>query len=457
MKVKVTYSHIWWPILGIRALNLPIQVHTHSSEHTHLEKWATIYVAAPGEQFGVLLKGIGIEESAVHSLPPTTIPAGPRLELTTFRLWVWLFTIRPRLPLQPSATPVWHELPSKSQPQTSNPQTVAYTSDACGTQKYKCFRSRYWIGWIIQDFQETCVPRSLTFRLETKMPSLQTPSWKKKAIMFTTVMLSTYQDQLNAEFSKVCEIFKVRTIEFLIYILEFYTLVCYSGDISTSRNVTLNETNCDWLFDMLVKWPPGRPWPIKAAMDSRHSSISKFFEFCWNVGRGTYFQWGCVGTLHIMFKTAKKCVCICEKCIDVSKTLQHSECKNMFYVNVARGAWFSDMPLSTWMTSSSIAMTGGGIWSIWGLFWERWRLQDSRPTRRCVRLGVWRSDIWTSTWVTDKCVPKLIRLQPLKLVRDLRPKRWWDSFWGWWDTMEGLCLIIHTSPAHWLISLKRKH
>ncbi len=91
-----------------------------------------------------------------------------------------------------------------------------------------------------------------------------------------------------------------------------------------------------------------------------------------------------------------------------------------------RGAWFSDMPLSTWMTSSSIAMSGGGIWSIWGLFWERWRLQDSRPTRRCVRLGVWRSDIWTSTWVTDKCVPKLIRLQPLKLVRDLRPKSRWE-------------------------------
>ncbi len=24
------------------------------------------------------------------------------------------------------------------------------------------------------------------------------------------------------------------------------------------RNVTLNETNCDWLFDMSVKWPHER-------------------------------------------------------------------------------------------------------------------------------------------------------------------------------------------------------
>ncbi len=37
--VKVTYSQVWWPIFGIRALHLPIQVHTHSSEHTHTQQW----------------------------------------------------------------------------------------------------------------------------------------------------------------------------------------------------------------------------------------------------------------------------------------------------------------------------------------------------------------------------------------------------------------------------------
>ncbi len=36
-------------------------------------------------------RGIEGGESAVHSLPSSTIPAG--LELTTFRLWVWLSTI----------------------------------------------------------------------------------------------------------------------------------------------------------------------------------------------------------------------------------------------------------------------------------------------------------------------------------------------------------------------------
>ncbi len=66
-------------------------------------------------------------------------------------------------------------------------------------------------------------------------------------------MTSAYQDQLNAGFSKVCEIFKVQGIESLKYVQEFHTPVCYCGDISTHRNVTLNETTCDWLFDMSVK------------------------------------------------------------------------------------------------------------------------------------------------------------------------------------------------------------
>ncbi len=35
----------------------------------------------------------------------------------------------------------------------------------------------------------------------------------------------------------------------------------------------LNETNCDWLFDMSVKRPHG-PWPMKAAIYSRPSAVS---------------------------------------------------------------------------------------------------------------------------------------------------------------------------------------
>ncbi len=79
-----------------------------------------------------------------------------------------------------------------------------------------------------------------------------------KAVMFTNVTTNAYQDQLNAGFSKVCEIFKVRGIESLKYVREFHTPVWYCGDISTHRNMTLNETNCDWLFDMSVKRHHGR-------------------------------------------------------------------------------------------------------------------------------------------------------------------------------------------------------
>ncbi len=61
-------------------------------------------------------------------------------------------------------------------------------------------RSLCRIGWIIQDFRETCVLCSLTFRLEIKMPWRQTPSRKKNAVMFTNVMTNAYQDQINAGF-----------------------------------------------------------------------------------------------------------------------------------------------------------------------------------------------------------------------------------------------------------------
>ncbi len=67
------------------------------------------------------------------------------------------------------------------------------------------------------------------------------PSRQKKAIVFTTVTTNAYQGQLNAGFSKVCEIFKVRGTESLKYVREFYTPVCYCGDISTPRNVSVKR------------------------------------------------------------------------------------------------------------------------------------------------------------------------------------------------------------------------
>ncbi len=81
------------PILGIRVLHLTHPKCTHTAVNTNPGQLAAIYAAAPGEQLGVwcLAQGhlsCGNEglESAVHSLPPPTIPAGLRLDLATFGL-----------------------------------------------------------------------------------------------------------------------------------------------------------------------------------------------------------------------------------------------------------------------------------------------------------------------------------------------------------------------------------
>ncbi len=82
----------------------PSKVHTHSSEHTHTHTHTHTHSEhTPGAVGSHLCCGArgavgffscsraprhGIEggESAVHSLPPPTIPAGPRFEQVTFRL-----------------------------------------------------------------------------------------------------------------------------------------------------------------------------------------------------------------------------------------------------------------------------------------------------------------------------------------------------------------------------------
>ncbi len=57
----MTYGQIWWPILGIHALHLPIQsvrVHTHT--HTHTEQWAAIYALLKGTSVVVLRRALDI-------------------------------------------------------------------------------------------------------------------------------------------------------------------------------------------------------------------------------------------------------------------------------------------------------------------------------------------------------------------------------------------------------------
>ncbi len=104
----VTYSQVWWPILGICALHLTHpSVHTQQWTHTHREHTpravgSHLCCGARGTvevqclaQGSHLSHGIEGGESAVHSLPPPTIPAGP--ETRTRNLSITL-TIRPRLP-----------------------------------------------------------------------------------------------------------------------------------------------------------------------------------------------------------------------------------------------------------------------------------------------------------------------------------------------------------------------
>ncbi len=76
-------------------------MNTHTV-NTHLEQWASIYAAVPGEQLGVrclaqghLIRVNECEERALYiHPPPPTIPA----ELATFHYKSESLTIRPRLP-----------------------------------------------------------------------------------------------------------------------------------------------------------------------------------------------------------------------------------------------------------------------------------------------------------------------------------------------------------------------
>ncbi len=112
------------------------------------------------------------------------------------------------------------------------------------------------------------VSRLFSVRRETKMPWHQSPSQKKKAVVFTTVTTNAYQGQLNAGFSKVCEIFKVRGIESLKYVREIYTPVCYYGEISTHWNVTLNEMN---YVGQTASWAGLGQWNLPSIPDLQPS------------------------------------------------------------------------------------------------------------------------------------------------------------------------------------------
>ncbi len=138
------------------------------------------------------------------------------------------------------------------------------------------FRNRHRIGWIIQDFRETCVSHSLTICLETKMSWRQTPSRKKKAVEFTTVTTTAYQDQLNTGVSKVCEIFKVCGIESLKYVKR----VLHTG-LLLWRHFHAPKHDAEWNELWLVVWHVGQtaswklPWILNLQLSVWRSGYAR--------------------------------------------------------------------------------------------------------------------------------------------------------------------------------------
>ncbi len=114
-----------------------------------------------------------------------------------------------------------------------------------------------------------CVSRSLTFCLETKNAMAPNPLTKEESRRVLQLTTSACQDQLNTEFSKVCEKFKIRGIESLKYVREFYTPVCYCGDISTHLNMTRHKMKHDWLLYLSVIWPLWRALAIQSGQSSQ--------------------------------------------------------------------------------------------------------------------------------------------------------------------------------------------
>ncbi len=70
--------------------------------------------------------------------------------------------------------------------------------------------------------------------------------------------------------------------------------------------------------------------------------------------------------------------------------------------------------------------------------------------RKCA-IGRVEVGIWAFTWVMGRCVPKLTRRLQLRPAQVPRPKKRWDSSWGWQDIIGGLFLILRTSPAQTLL------
>ncbi len=95
------------------------------------------------------------------------------------------------------------------------------------------------------------------------------PLIEEESCVYLTVMTNAYQGQLNADFSKVCEIFKVRGIASLKYVR--------SGIVVTFPHTEMWRWTKRTVIGCLTcrsNGLIGGPWPINAAIYSRPSAVS---------------------------------------------------------------------------------------------------------------------------------------------------------------------------------------
>ncbi len=142
---------------------------------------------------------------------------------------------------------------------------------AYSTLKWKRFRSFEVILWFVELYRISGRRVCRVLQLETKMPWRQTPQKRRK--LSCLQLWWQDQDQINAGFSKVCEIFIVHGIESLKHV----SLLLWWHFHALKRWTKQTVIGC-WTCrsNGLMRGP----WPIKANTHSRPSAVSLAVWLC---------------------------------------------------------------------------------------------------------------------------------------------------------------------------------
>ncbi len=162
-----------------------------------------------------------------------------------------------------------------------------WRSDAYGTQKWRHLRSFEVVVRLVRLYRISW-RRVAFYNVPPRNKYSVTPNRKKKAVEFSTVMASAYQGQLNAGFSKACEIFKVRSIESLKYVWELYWSVIVATFPHPKRDAERNklwlvvwhvgQTASGWAFlQWKLSWIPEKVW-LRETIISKSDIIRQLTE-----------------------------------------------------------------------------------------------------------------------------------------------------------------------------------